>query len=719
MQHFRNLRNLIKEDYRRVFHTKTIWITLLAVALIPMIYAVLNIAVSWNPYSTSNTSRLPIAVVNNDEGSALKGKQFNIGKQITKQMKTNHAINWIITNDWQANDGLDRGKYYALIEIPSDFSAKIATFATENPQKPSVIYKSNEKLNPAATKITGQAKDTLTATIRSNFIKIGSKQALTMMNSAGETLSQKEPEILQLRSSLNDAIKTIDKTQANLASINKTSKETAATLQTVKTDVPKISSQIDDLQAVLDNGKAINESTRQLNTALQNNLSTGITSLQTQNNKLQRQLGALPTDGSASNSLIKAQTATSTTLINGIIDTINGNLRVLNVINNFVPTNKTTAMIKSLATTKQKLNKQKSQIASLRTMANSNSSAAKRKQLINQINATGDSVQTSVNNAYTNFNGITSPALDSLNSTINTNLTANSSVVQSMKSLLPGLKALSSAGNLSTSQVTRVSQRLDGIKSQLKELNNQMAFINKKNLNALVKLLGTDPKLSSLLSAPIKLQTEDIYNMKSFGEQVTPFYTSLALWIGDLLLTTLLSWEYILPDRRNGLHRPNHLESYLGKLTLFLGVSAVQATFTLVGEWLLGVRPPHVLAFFMTFYLVSFVFLIIMFNLVFMLGNAGKVVSVLLMLVQLFGTGGVYPLQVVPADLAALAPFLPFTYSIQMFREALTIPDWGVYWHDMLILLCIALFFTVIMPLRRLLAPIVYRMEDEMERAKL
>lgn len=219
----RTILTLLKRDLHNIFHSRPVWITLLAFCLIPAIYAVPNIMVSWDPYSKANTSRLPIAVVNDDEGSTVNGKQLNVGKQIVGELKQNHAINWIMTNDWQGNNGLDEGKYYSLIEIPNDFSSKLATLVSTNPEKPNIIYKSNEKLNPAATKITGQAVDTLTEQVRDSFIKISTKAALKEMNAAGAKINTHKPEILQIRSSLLDAINTVKKTNGYLDKANKDS----------------------------------------------------------------------------------------------------------------------------------------------------------------------------------------------------------------------------------------------------------------------------------------------------------------------------------------------------------------------------------------------------------------------------------------------------------------------------------------------------------------
>lgn len=710
----RDIFRLIKKDFHNIFHTRSIWVTLLAFALIPMLYAVLNIQVSWNPYSPSRTSHLKIAVVNSDEGSSLNSKPFNVGDQVVKQLHKNHAIHWVFTNDWSANNGLENGKYYGMIEIPDDFSTKLTTFTTADPQKPTIIYKSNEKLNPAATKIIGQAQNSLTDNIRQSFIQTASKEVLQAANKAGATIATKKPEILQVRSSLRDAIGTINKTESTLNDVNQTNQQTRAALQTMKTNLPKISAQIDDLQAVVNNTKSLNNATQQLNQSLQSNLGRGINSLQTQGTRLQNNFNGLPS-GHVSNTTLKATTSSATSLLNGINDSLSDTLRMLDIINNFVPNNRTNALIGSVAKAKQSVDRQKSLVTQLRGAH----TTGKQQSLIRELQAASNTLNTALDTAYTNFNSTTSPALNSLNNTLNDNLNGNSSVVQSMRSVIPELRAMADAGSITASQTSGITTQLGKIKGTLQTLNKQVSFLNSKNLDSLIKLLGTDPSLSSILSSPIKMQTKEIYPMKTFGWQVTPFYTVLALWVGMLLMSTILAWEYILPDDKNGLHRPNHMQSYFGKLPLYLTMGFFQATFAFLGEIVLGVRPVHWILFLLAFYAASFTFAIIMFNLVFMLGNAGKVVIVLMMLVQLFGTGGVYPLEVVPKDLAALAPFMPFTYAMQLFREVMTTPNWSVIGHDVLILFVFVLVFTLIMPLRRVFEKVVYRMENDMGKSRL
>ncbi len=202
-----------------------------------MLYAVLNIQVSLEPVLTEEYEPAKNCGGEQRRGCLTKSHHSTLGIKWSSNCIKNHDIHWVFTNDWSANNGLENGKYYAMIEIPDDFSSKLTTFATSNPQKPAIIYKSNEKLNPAATKIIGQAENSLTDNIRQSFIKTASKEALQTANKAGATLATKKPEILQISSSLTDAISTINKTEKTLNDVNQTNQKTRAALQTLMKSV--------------------------------------------------------------------------------------------------------------------------------------------------------------------------------------------------------------------------------------------------------------------------------------------------------------------------------------------------------------------------------------------------------------------------------------------------------------------------------------------------
>lgn len=719
----RTILTLITRDFKRIFHSRPVWITLLAFCLIPAIYAIPNIKASWDPYSKANTSRLPIAVVNGDEGSTVNGRSIDVGKQIVGQLKKSQDIHWVITNSWQGNNGLDQGKYYALIEIPTDFSSKLGTLVTTNPQKPNIVYKSNEKLNPAATKITGQAKDTLTEQIRDNFIKISSKAALKEMNAAGEKLDTHKPQILEIRSSLLNAIKTIKKTQGYLGRVNGDSKDMQQYLKTVKTDLPKISAQITDLQRVVNHGKALTRSTKTTLDNARSDLANGLTQLQSDGERLQSLATNLGTGDTSTNGLLKTEINQMQSLGNTTVDHINNALRVIDVVNNILPSNQTTSLIRSLSNAKKNIRQQQRSLSSLKSAANSGASKKSLNHLVAQLSKTGDQLADNIDDANSAFNDTLSQNLDDLGNTLDTGMTGDDQVLESLRSLVPQLNALATAGNsiskLSISRVNQIHSRLAEIQDKLTNLNDQTKFINEQNLNRLINLLGENPKAASLLSSPITLKQADLYNMSKFGYGVTPFYTTLSIWIGILLLTTIVSWKYRTPKNER-FPKANMIEKYVGKLLLYLSISLTQTSFTMIGELLiLGIRPVSVLAMLATAYTATIVFTIIMFTLVYMFGNVGKVISVLLMIVQLFGTGGIYPLETIPPYLAALAPYLPFTYAIQGFREAIAGPIPAVFWHSLLILALFAVGFLLIAPLRRVFQKPISELEEGFHSSKL
>lgn len=719
----RTILTLITRDFKRIFHSRPVWITLLAFCLIPAIYAIPNIKASWDPYSKANTSRLPIAVVNGDEGSTVNGRSIDVGKQIVGQLKKSQDIHWVITNSWQGNNGLDQGKYYALIEIPTDFSSKLGTLVTTNPQKPNIVYKSNEKLNPAATKITGQAKDTLTEQVRDNFIKISSKAALKEMNAAGEKLDTHKPQILEIRSSLLNAIKTIKKTQGYLGRVNGDSKDMQQYLKTVKTDLPKISAQITDLQRVVNHGKALTRSTKTTLDNARSDLANGLTQLQSDGERLQSLATNLGTGDTSTNGLLKTEINQMQSLGNTTVDHINNALRVIDVVNNILPSNQTTSLIRSLSNAKKNIRQQQRSLSSLKSAANSGASKKSLNHLVAQLSKTGDQLADNIDDANSAFNDTLSQNLDDLGNTLDTGMTGDDQVLESLRSLVPQLNALATAGNsiskLSISRVNQIHSRLAEIQDKLTNLNDQTKFINEQNLNRLINLLGENPKAVSLLSSPITLKQADLYNMSKFGYGVTPFYTTLSIWIGILLLTTIVSWKYRTPKNER-FPKANMIEKYVGKLLLYLSISLTQTSFTMIGELLiLGIRPVSVLAMLATAYTATIVFTIIMFTLVYMFGNVGKVISVLLMIVQLFGTGGIYPLETIPPYLAALAPYLPFTYAIQGFREAIAGPIPAVFWHSLLILALFAVGFLLIAPLRRVFQKPISELEEGFHSSKL
>ncbi|MEY8762902.1 MULTISPECIES: YhgE/Pip domain-containing protein [Clostridium] len=714
---------IIKRDFNSIVKSLPVFITILVFCFLPSTYAIFTIKASWNPYSKSNMSRLPIAVVNRDEGSNIKGKTINVGNQITDELKKDKSVKWVIIDEWQGNYGLNTGKYYSLIEIPEDFSNKLLTLATSDPQKPNIIYKSNEKLNAAATKITSQVKDTLADQIKSNFIKICDRKAIKQMNSLGKKLNKNKPEILQIKDSMENSIKAIDKTKKYFSEVNENSKGIQDYLNKLKSDVPKLSKQISSLQDIVNHEKSLAQSTKRVINSAQNNLTGGINKLQTQNTQFQSLLSSLEnmnnefSGSSVTNSTINQMD----NLNNSMLEEIDSDLKILNTINDILPNNGVAGLINALNVMKNSIRAEEGYLAQLKQLVNSGGSKENINSIIDQISIVGNELSSDAVNVSNSFYSSTSQALDDVNNNIDMGLENYNDILEYTRKVVPQLNSLVNTGNsvseISISHVNKVNKRLGDIQNKLNQLNSNMNMINEKNLDRIIDIMEKNPEISSLLSSPVELKNVQLYNLGLFGYGVTPFFTTLSIWVGVLLLSVILTYE--CREFEDGT-KVSMIQAYVGKLFLFIAISLIQTSITLLGEFLLlGIRPVNIPAMIGIAFAVSITFTIIVFTCVFMFGNAGKGLAAVIMILQIFGTGGVYPLEIVSKRLASLAPFLPFTYAINGFREAIAGPNWAHFLKILVILAVFAGIFLLIAPFKKVFEKQIQQMEDDFKKSQL
>ncbi|WP_446897073.1 YhgE/Pip family protein [Clostridium sp. LBM24168] len=707
---------ILKRDFKSITKSLAVLITIIVFCFLPSSYAIVNIKASWDSYSKANTSRLPIAVVNKDEGGSADGKTINVGNQIINELRKDKSINWIIIDEWQGNYGLNTGRYYSLIEIPENFSSKLLTLVTSEPQKPNIIYKSNEKLNAAATEITSQAKNVLADQIKSNIVKISSREALKQMNSMGKKLINNKPEILQIKDSLEDSIKAVAGTRKYLSEVNKNSKEVQDYLDKLKNDIPGLSRQMDNLQNIVSHGKYLAQSTKQTISSAQNNMASGINELQVLISSLENVNNGFANPDIANN-VIKRMNDTN----NSIIKKIDENIEILNTISEIIPNNGAVELINALDRMKSSMKTEKGYLVQLEQLINNNGSKESISSVIDRLSKIRNELSSDSVNVSNAFYSGTSQALNNMNYNIDMSLEVYDDILQSTKSIIPQLNLLADTGRsineISISHIEQINKRLGDIQNKLSQLNDNMNMINEKNLDHIIDIMEKNPEISSLLSSPVELKNVQFYNLGLFGYGVTPFYTTLSIWVGILLLSTILTSR--CREFEDGT-KVNMIQEYCGKVFLFMALSLIQTAITLLGEFLLlGIKPMKIFAMIEVAFLVTITFSIIIFTCIFILGNVGKALCTVLMIFQIFGTGGIYPLEIISTRLAAMAPFLPFTYSINGFREAIGGPNWNHLLKIFGMFGCFSGMFLLIAPLKKVFEKQIQQMENEFEKSQL
>lgn len=191
--------------------------------------------------------------------------------------------------------------------------------------------------------------------------------------------------------------------------------------------------------------------------------------------------------------------------------------------------------------------------------------------------------------------------------------------------------------------------------------------------NGLADVTGlNDSQIGDYFYAPVKLDKHVEFETNSFGSQVSPFYLVLSMWVGALITCVLLKTGTSVGTK----YKPH--EMYLGKLSLFNIFSILQTTVTIIGCYLIGIDISNPLMFIFSCYFVSLIFMALVYSLISIFGEVGKGIVIVLLLFQISGTGGIYPIEIMNKFFGFLYPYLPMTHGINLVRES----QLGLIWSN-------------------------------------
>ncbi|WP_242261747.1 YhgE/Pip domain-containing protein [Bacillus cereus group sp. BfR-BA-01453] len=259
-----------------------------------------------------------------------------------------------------------------------------------------------------------------------------------------------------------------------------------------------------------------------------------------------------------------------------------------------------------------------------------------------------------------------------------------------------------------------IKAEMPATEKKIKELADKIRdFESEEDLKDIIRLLKNDvEKQSDYFANPVNLKENKLFAMPNYGSAMSPFYTVLALWVGALLMVSLLTVEV----HEEGANYKSH-EIYFGRLLTFLTIGLSQAFIVSMGDiFLLGTYVVDKFWFVLFSLFIGGVFVCIVYSLVSIFGNVGKSMAIILLVLQVAGSGGTFPIQMTPKFFQAIYPFLPFTYAISAIRETVGGMLWDIVTRDLLVLSA----FVVVMIVAALLlkTPINKSSEKFVENAK-
>ncbi|RYG71749.1 YhgE/Pip domain-containing protein [Lentibacillus lipolyticus] len=696
--------------------------------LLPSLYAWFNIEASWDPYS--RTDRIPIGVVNEDSGGEIRGKTIHVGDELVDTLQSNNSMDWQFTNRAKAMKKLKYGDYFAVIVIPEDFSSKLASVITDKPEKSKMEYYVNEKINAISPKITDKGASTIVQQVSSNFISTVNGVIFNMFDDIGVTLNknlpdikkfedyiftmeEKLPEIHDLVSGgLNDtrqAQAIIDKAQNMIPEAERTTNSGLGTVQdtasllakaekrlkdmapTIEQDLEKAQTtakEIHDFIEQVQNQKIDFSSGEQLQTKMTESLNNAIAQVSETENALkqlkemsQEQKGSGSSsengqgDTGSSNEYQQGGSGGSSTENQDDSNQENSNnqeqiidhaIKRLEMLRgNLEEAQNSTDKIHSFMQEKQQ--EVDTVLADLEELTG------------NTANRIGEFLQDYKENI--------APAVKQKISNAKQTLSNAEGILTKIKSTIPEVKRVlaSTENHIGEGQdlLGTILNEYPYVNDKVNQLADRIRDIqDEADVNEIIDLLRNDPEAErGFFEEPVKLNKNEIFPIPNYGSGMTPFYTVLAIWVGALLLISLLAADV------HGREDLTARERYFGKLLTFATIGLLQTLVVTIGDIvIIDAYVVHPVWFVLFGLFISLVFMLIVYTLVSVFGDVGKAMVIVLLVLQIAGAGGTYPVVLLPDFFQAINPFLPFTYAIDLIREAVGGIIWNKAIQDMIFL---------------------------------
>lgn len=684
-----NVLKIVRRDALRLLRVPAAWVILIGLVAIPPLYAWINTIGFWDPYG--NTKNIPVAVANEDAGttSELVGT-VNFGKEIETTLRSNDNLGWRFVDEDEALRQVKSAESYAAIVIPKDFSARLVAAATGG-ERPTLNYYVNEKANGVATKISDTGANTVDRQINSTFVSTVSSVVSSTLNSTASGLSAKLSDAHnQTVKDLNTVQATLNNTRSNIASLD-------ASLAQVPDSTQRARGTVNTLRGIAQQSGNTLSDTATLISQTQTGLNSFIGSASTSLDKG----AALLSQASSSTNLLASSVAASLTEANGnVASTLNVaqqvNADAANLISTLQAMNLpgSNDLISKLSEQNATLTDATSHLQQLNTdVGNTVTSAAATANSINT--ATQQTLQTTGNARSSLISG----TLPSLNTGLTGLSTASASLGAGISSQSTTLDQVSTVLDQLDQAASSARQALSNTDAGLAQLQTKLDTLSTDltalaDANLLKELFGIDGNLDTeaiakFMLSPTVIDTHTLYSINAYGSSMAPLFINLSLWAGAFMLMVMFKLE----TDDEGIEDLTPGQRYWGRWLLLAIIAMVQGLVTTVGELIIGVQTVNTLMFILTGMLVSLVYLSIAFAMSTSFLHVGKGLIMALIIVQVPGASGLYPIEIMPRFFRALYPFFPFTYSIKAFRETIG-GFYGNHWlNSMGVLLLFAVVF--------------------------
>ena len=669
----KNIIEIFRNDIKEVFRKANTWIIIVGLIFLPSMYAWPNILSSWDPYG--HTNNIKVAVTSEDAGATVDGKELNLGNSLVEGLKNNKNLDWqFVSNKEEAEKGVRIGDYYASIVVPKNFSQDMTSVSRTEPQRATIEYTVNEKINAISPKITNSGASAIANNISKNFVETANGIIFEKLHEVGIKFEENLPSIEKAKEEifkLNDNFSTYESTLSELIGKVEYGYNILNNVQNTLPEIDRVATNsimiADKAGITINNIQGFNE---RLLPIINSHLNV-VEEVSKEANLIAKELQKKPDkteEIKARQKALDSRLQASTErlqLVKNIFEYFN-KLSNERLFNNQLE--RVTTLLNDIKAIKEVNNNIYNKMDHYHEIADTvKEEFVNKSARINEVSS----------NMNSKLNVEVAPLIFQVLSKAEVNIDKVSGIIAGAQGELPAVERKLSETEVKISnaygKLLSLQAQMPSAKSKIQKLTDEIKKADSGiDKNQLFNLLKVDYKQQAEFFAnPVKLQENKLYHIENYGSAMTPFYTVLSIWVGSLLMSSLLTTK--VEDEENK-YKP--YQKYFGRGLLFIIISLFQTLIITLGDmYVLGTQANSPYRFVLYALLISLLFSSIIYTIVCILGNVGKAVCIVLLVLQLGSSGGTFPIQMTSEFFQTLYPKVPFTYSIGLLREAVG----GVY----------------------------------------
>ncbi|MFC0475077.1 YhgE/Pip family protein [Robertmurraya beringensis] len=696
--------NLLKEEIAAVFRNRKLLIPLIAVLFIPILYSGMFLWAFWDPYD--HLKDLPVAIVNEDDGATYEGKELHLGDDLVAKLKESQDFHFEFVDRTVANDDLENQKYYMIVEIPDNFSENATTLLDENPEKLALNFIPNEGYNFLAAQIGGTAIEKIKASLSAKVTETYAESMFDKVEELADGMTKASEGANDLSTGTADLLAGTSNFHEKLTQFSNGTEKFSEGMASATNGTIALNRGASDLSAGLGQLSSGQNELVTASKTIQSGLGSLHQGMTDVNTGLETVNGKVPALISGTSELMEGVATLETSLAEWQkgAEAVNGGVKALTqslqaVIAQMPEGPERAVLEQTLASldSNTQILAEKSALLSAGASNLENgmeSLLAGQKELQGGLNQLEEGTNALVEGSSELSAGQTTfeSGMEYFQQKLTEASNGAQKISEGTNGLVSGVTELADASKTIASSASQLQEGSDSIidgNNKLLDGSNKLSTKLAEGADKASSVEATD-KTFDMMAQPVEVKEKKVNEVSNYGTGFAPYFLSLGLFVGALLLSIVFPLKEPASIPKSGMNWFISKFSIIGVVGVLQGI--VAATVLLLG---LGLQVESTFYFYLFTIITSITFVTLIQLLVTTLGDPGRFVAIIVLILQLTTSAGTFPLELIPSALQPFNSLLPMTYSVQGFKAVISSGDYSFMWHNAYILLSFAVVCAV------------------------